>query len=96
MTDGDANKEPEETQTETNGEPSKNDKQTDEKRTRTILLTIPLFFKFAIVLLIKIVTDLIVFPLIGLYSLAGLAKRRFLSAIGKGGSDTAEKTNGEA
>ena len=61
--------------------------------TRTVLLTVPLFFKFVIVLVIKFVTDLIVFPLLFLYRLAGIGKRRFYKLIGKGPSTT--KANGE-
>ena len=61
--------------------------------TRTVLLTVPLFCKFVIVLLIKVVTDLIVFPLLFLYRLAGLGKRRFYKLIGK--DQLSEKPNGE-
>jgi hypothetical protein len=97
MTDGDS-KEPDDTETQKDSvEACKDEKkiQTEEKRTRTVLLTIPLLIKFVGILLIKVVTDLIVFPLLFLYRLAGIVKRRFLNAIGKGG-DTAGKTNGEA
>lgn len=52
--------------------------------TRTVLLTVPLFCKFVIVLVIKFLTDLIVFPLLWLYRLVGLAKRRILRLVGKG------------
>ena len=75
---------------------SKSEDDDEEKRgvTRTILLTVPLFCKFVIVLLIKFVTDLIVFPLLFLYRLAGIGKRKFFKLIGKG-PDTSEKINGE-
>jgi len=43
---------------------------------RTMLLALPLFFKFAIVLLIKFLTDLVVFPLLFLYRIARLTKRK--------------------
>eukprot|EP00980_Cylindrotheca_fusiformis_P005584 scaffold1184_cov132-Cylindrotheca_fusiformis.AAC.5 len=88
-------KDPDDTETQNVEEIKKGDgKKVEEKRTRTVLLTIPLFCKFVIVLLIKFVTDLIVFPLLFLYRLVGLGKRKFLNAIGKG--DKHEKTNGEA
>jgi hypothetical protein len=58
----------------------------EEKRgiTKTVLLTVPLFCKFVIVLMIKFVTDLIVFPLLFLYRLVGLAKRRIIRLFLKG------------
>jgi hypothetical protein len=58
----------------------KSEESGEEKRgiTKTVLLTVPLFCKFVIVLMIKIVTDLIIFPLLFLYRLVGLAKRRIL------------------
>lgn len=64
----------------------KSEEPGEEKRgiTKTVLLTVPLFCKFVIVLIIKFVTDLIVFPLLILYRLAGLAKRRILRLFGKG------------
>ena len=60
---------------------------------KTIVLTVPLFCKFCVVLAIKFVTDLIVFPLLFLYRLAGLAKRRMLKMFGSGGK--IDKVNGE-
>lgn len=60
---------------------------------RTIILTVPLFCKFCVVLAIKFVTDLIVFPLLFLYRLAGLTKRRILKMFGSGGK--IDKVNGE-
>lgn len=64
----------------------KNEESGEEKRgiTKTVLLTVPLFCKFVIVLVIKFLTDLVVFPLLFLYRLAGLAKRRILKLVGKG------------
>ena len=93
----DDSKEPDETEIQNADTASSENgsEKVEEKRTRTLLLTVPLFLKFVIVLMIKVVTDLIVFPLLFLYRLAGLVKRRFLSAIGKGSSNQ-EKTNGEA
>jgi hypothetical protein len=46
--------------------------------TRTVLLAVPLFCKFAIVLFIKFLTDVIVFPLLFLYRMARLSKRKLL------------------
>lgn len=67
----------------------------DEKRslTKTILLTVPLFCKFVVVLLIKFVTDLVVFPLLFLYRLAGVVKRKVLKQFGS--HDKFNKVNGE-
>ncbi len=48
-------------------------KENDGSVTRTFLLAVPLFFKFVIVLLIKFLTDLVVFPLLFLYRLLRLA-----------------------
>jgi hypothetical protein len=45
---------------------------------RTLLLAVPLFCKFVIVLIIKFLTDLVVFPLLFLYRVARLTKRRIL------------------
>ena len=94
----DDSKEPDETEIQ-NVESSKEKKEKDSEGeskgvTRTVLLTVPLFCKFVVVLLLKFVTDLIVFPLLFLYRLAGIGKRRFFKMIGKE-SDTREKTNGE-
>lgn len=89
-------KEPDETETEKAGETKHDNKdKAEEKQTRTVLLTIPLFCKFVVVLLIKLVTDVIVFPFLFLYRLVGIGKRKFLKAIGKGDGKR-EKTNGEA
>ena len=79
-------------QEETEGAAAKNteavlvedDEDTEGKRSiaKTILLTVPLFCKFVIVLLIKFVTDLVVFPLLFLYRLAGTAKRTVMKKFG--------------
>jgi hypothetical protein len=93
----DDSKDSENTETEAGGASGKeNDDIAEEKRsvTRTVLLTVPLFCKFVIVLVIKFGTDLVVFPLLFLYRLAGIAKRRFLKMIGK--APDSEKPNGEA
>lgn len=49
--------------------------------TRTILLAVPLFCKFVIVLAIKFMTDLVVFPLLYLYRLARLTRKRIAKAF---------------
>jgi hypothetical protein len=49
--------------------------------TRTLLLAAPLFCKFVIVLCIKFLTDLVVFPLLFLYRMARLVKRRILKTF---------------
>lgn len=75
-------------------EESNNEEVVDEsgKPTRKgVLLAVPLFCKFVIVICLKIATDLIVFPLLILYRLARLTKRKFLSLIGKGGSSDESK-----
>jgi hypothetical protein len=92
----DDSKDPENIETEAAEASGKEDDDAaEEKRsvTRTVLLTVPLFCKFVIVLLIKFVTDLVVFPLLFLYRLVGIAKRRFLKMIGK--TPKSEKPNGE-
>lgn len=81
------------------GEESKESKavekpnQQDESRSiaTIILLAVPLFCKFVIVLLIKFLTDLVVFPLLWLYRLARLTKRRILKFI----ADVADRFTGK-
>jgi hypothetical protein len=91
----DAN-EPEEPEIQTtNDSKTEESDEVEEKRTRTLLLTVPLFCKFVVVLLLKFATDLVVYPLLFLYRVAGVVKRKFKSLIGKGGG-TLEKTNGES
>ncbi|KAL7560461.1 hypothetical protein ACA910_020505 [Epithemia clementina (nom. ined.)] len=50
---------------------------------KTALLAGPLFVKFVIVLLIKFLTDLVVFPLLWLYRLARLTKNKILKLFRK-------------
>jgi len=59
------------------------------RRTKGIFIAVPLVCKFVIVLMIKFVTDLIVFPLLLLYRLVRLAKRRFLKLLGRTGDSSA-------
>jgi len=54
----------------------------------------PLFAKFVIVLIVKFMTDLVVFPLLFLYRMARLGKNKILAMMGKGG-DIKEKVNGD-
>jgi len=70
--------------------------------TRTILLAVPLFCKFVIVLMIKFLTDLVVFPLLFLYRLARITKRKILAIFSfgktgdkKGGPTSSSSVNGE-
>lgn len=63
--------------------------------TRAVLLAVPLFCKFIIVLLIKFLTDLVVFPLLILYRLARLTKRRVLAIFGKGDKNAKKKAKKE-
>jgi hypothetical protein len=76
----------------------KSEESGEEKRgvTKTVLLTVPLFCKFVIVLLIKLVTDLFVFPLLFLYRLAGLAKRRILRIFAGKGPKKDDAPNGSS
>ena len=77
------------------GDGNDDDDGADEKRTitRTVLLTVPLFCKFVIVLLIKFVTDLILFPLLFLYRLMRAARRSIVDKLGS--FKKTEKVNGE-
>jgi hypothetical protein len=62
--------------------------------TKTILLTVPLFFKFLVVLVIKFMTDLVVFPLLFSYRMCRRAKRKVLGVFRKTKKDT-KLPNGE-
>jgi hypothetical protein len=61
---------------------------------KTAALALPLFCKFVIVLVIKFLTDLVVYPLLMLYRLARLTKRRILGLFSSKGKD--EKVNGSS
>ena len=65
--------------------------------TRTLLLAVPLFCKFVLVLMIKFVTDLIVYPLLLLYRGARITKRRVLRMLSGGSGSESGRTsvNGE-
>ena len=65
-------------------DPNEDDDVSTSSVSRTILLAIPLFCKFVIVLLIKFVTDLVVYPLLLLYRFARLTKRRILKMFQQG------------
>lgn len=98
MTTEDPNKEPTENEiTKSENSSSEDDADGAEEKpsiSRTVLLTVPLFCKFAIVLLIKFMTDVVVFPLLFLYRIAGQVKRKFLKFIGKGKLNDGEPANG--
>lgn len=70
------------------------DDETEGKRgiTKTVLLAVPLFCKFVVILLLKFVTDLVVYPLLFLYRLAGTAKRKIMKKLS---NETFDKVNGE-
>lgn len=55
--------------------------------TKTILLAVPLFFKFLVVLVIKFMTDLVVFPLLFSYRMCRRAKRKVLRMFNKKHTD---------
>jgi hypothetical protein len=54
---------------------------------KTAALALPLFCKFIIVMVIKFMTDLVVFPLLMLYRFTRLAKRRVLGFFRSKGKD---------
>jgi hypothetical protein len=95
MTDDSSKEQEDATAEEASETENELDNSTEEKRglAKTLLL-VPLFCKFVVVLAIKFITDLIVFPLLFLYRLAGQAKRKFLKMIGKG-PEVNSKPNGE-
>lgn len=49
---------------------------------KILFISVPLFCKFCIVLMVKFLTDLVVYPLLILYRLAHLTKQRFLKLVG--------------
>mmetsp|Transcript_14710 Transcript_14710/g.30335 ORF Transcript_14710/g.30335 Transcript_14710/m.30335 type:complete len:180 (-) Transcript_14710:209-748(-) len=64
--------------------PSNSDEMKEGGMWKTALLAGPLFLKFVVVLVIKLATDLIVFPLLWTYRLARLTKNSLLKMIGRG------------
>jgi hypothetical protein len=63
--------------------------------TRTLFLAVPLFCKFVLVLMIKFVTDLIVYPLLLLYRSARMGKRRVLRLFRGTAANGNKSVNGE-
>lgn len=49
---------------------------------KILFISVPLFCKFCIVLIVKFLTDLVVYPLLWLYRLAHLTKCRILKLFG--------------
>jgi hypothetical protein len=49
---------------------------------KILFISVPLFCKFCVVLMVKFLTDLVVYPLLILYRLARLTKQRFLKLVG--------------
>jgi hypothetical protein len=62
--------------------PTKDNAPTRGGLSRTLVLAVPLMLKFVIVLIIKFLTDLVVFPLLLLYRFARLTKRKVLRLFG--------------
>ena len=67
----------------------------------TLFLAVPLMLKFVVVLVIKFLTDLVVFPLLFAYRLARLTKRKILGLFGvktrsnsSSGDNSNKSTNG--
>lgn len=56
---------------------------------KILFISVPLFCKFCIVLVVKFLTDLVVYPLLWLYRLAHLTKNRVLKLFGV---DTTKKS----
>jgi hypothetical protein len=86
---------------ETNASPAvggadlEDDEVSSSSVTRTLLLAVPLFCKFVLVLMIKFVTDLIVYPLLLLYRSARIAKRKVLRIFQGSSSSSTKSVNGE-
>ena len=67
-----------------NHPPNTNKNVNDNNNKGFSFILIPtLLFKFTIVLLVKFATDIVVFPLLWLYRLARLVKRRFIRGLKK-------------
>ena len=64
--------------------------------TKTLILAVPLFFKFAIVLFIKFLTDLVVFPVLFFWRGCQVAKLRVLSLFGIESSKKKKDTKNES
>ena len=73
-----------------NHTPNTNKKVDNNNKGFSLILIPTLLFKFTIVLLVKFATDIVVFPLLWLYRLARLVKRKFIRGLkkvfGKSGS----------
>jgi len=66
-----------------NHPPNTNKKVDNNNKGFSLILIPTLLFKFTIVLLVKFATDIVVFPLLWLYRLARLVKRRFIRGLKK-------------
>jgi hypothetical protein len=82
---GDNKSESEEIETKSPSAPQEKDSNLASYKNSTAkrLLTVPLFLKFVAVLMIKFVTDLVVFPVLFLYRLAHNAKRKVVNLFKK-------------
>lgn len=65
----------------------------EERTVQSKLLTVPLFLKFIAVLLIKFVTDVVVYPLLLFYRLARRTKRKVLRLLGGGDNGSSSNNN---
>ena len=86
--------------TEATTKEDKGDAASSNTQKNNAILVFPLFCKFMVVLLIKFLTDLVVFPSLLLFRLARRMKRKLLELIGKiplpGSSPASIKPNGSA
>jgi hypothetical protein len=90
-----SDKETQEQSTSLDARPTGNDNNNDRSLSRTIILAVPLFCKFVVILMIKFVTDLIVFPLLWTYRLVRMAKRKVFGKKKKVDDGFNEKINGD-
>jgi hypothetical protein len=90
-----SDKETQEQSTSLDARPTGNDNNNDRSLSRTIILAVPLFCKFVVILMIKFVTDLIVFPLLWTYRLVRMAKRKVFGNNKKVDDGFNEKINGD-
>ena len=59
----------------------------EKEKSKNVLSFVPLFFKFCVVLAVKFITDVLVFPPLFLWRFIRLIYRKFLNLIGKGSKD---------
>ena len=64
--------------------------------TKNISVVVPLLFKFTVVLMIKFLTDVVVYPSLFLYRLAGRGKRKIIQLFDGSASVSNIEPNGSA